>query len=195
MIKPQLSDIIHNGKILNPDKDFREDIGVRLIPIDGDSISNLVQLRENDLRLHSYPHSYNRQCLLQMSVTHHQRLFIIDTHVVDFTEVDGVLVITFEGTQELTELLVNVLYSVILLDPHMQLALHLLRICIPSLVYLLVFRLLAVVNHHPSSLLHSQLILQVVIHVLVHYVDLTHTVVPHLHLQLSLAPGCVVLLD
>ena len=51
MHESKLSNIIHNGKLLNSDKHLREDVGIRLVTSDSYSVSNFVKLRQNDFWL------------------------------------------------------------------------------------------------------------------------------------------------
>ena len=60
MHKPQLPDIVHNWEILDPDKDLRKDILIRLIPTDRHLIRYLIQLRQDKLWLQPHPHCNHR---------------------------------------------------------------------------------------------------------------------------------------
>lgn len=53
----KLSDVVHDWKIFYSNKNFRKDVLIRLILINRNFICNFIQLRKNNFRLHTNPHS------------------------------------------------------------------------------------------------------------------------------------------
>lgn len=66
---PQLPDVIHDGEILDSDKNLREDVLIGLILVDSDLVGNLVKLRQDKFWLNTDPHGNNREGLLEVGVT------------------------------------------------------------------------------------------------------------------------------
>lgn len=42
---PKFPDVIHDGKVLDSDKNFRTHALIRLVPADGNTVSDLIQFR------------------------------------------------------------------------------------------------------------------------------------------------------
>lgn len=96
MYESKLSDVIHNGELLDSDKHLREDVRIRLVTIDSHSVGNLIKFRQDYFWLQPYPHGNNRQCRFQMCVADHKRLLVINTHVIYLIDIDRKVMIALE---------------------------------------------------------------------------------------------------
>jgi len=97
MDEPQFSNVIHDWEVFDSDKNFGENVLIRLIPADGDLVSNLIELWQDQFWLQTDPIRDDWQGLLQVGVVDVEGLLVGDTHVIDFVYVDGVLVFSSEG--------------------------------------------------------------------------------------------------
>ncbi len=91
-----------------------------------------------------------------MCITNIQRLFILNTQLINPADVDGVLLLTLKGLEEFAEFLVDVAEGLVLLDPLVQFTLDLLHVEESVLVNLLILVVIIVVDH-PTLLLHLEL--------------------------------------
>lgn len=73
---PELSDVIYNRKIFDSNKDFREDILIRLILMNCNFICDFVEFRDYKFGFHSYPHSDYRKGVFNVGVADVNGLFI-----------------------------------------------------------------------------------------------------------------------
>jgi hypothetical protein len=89
-------------------------------------------------------------------ITNIQRLFILNTQLINPADVDGVLLLTLKGLEEFAEFLVDVAEGLVLLDPLVQFTLDLLHVEESVLVNLLILVVIIVVDH-PTLLLHLEL--------------------------------------
>lgn len=95
-----------------------------------------------------------------MIVANEQGLFVLDAHFTETTTVDLVISVPLELVHEFTELSPDVLLCFIILDPFLQLTLHILWIRVPALIDLdVLFLAFLVDSPMPISHLQLQLVL------------------------------------
>lgn len=137
----QVSNVVDDGQIADFDVDLSEHGLVGGIVAASNRIGYGVQLRKDEGGLKTNPHCNGWQCFLEMVVADLDGLQVGYAHISDLGSVDGEVAFSLEVAQELGELCLDVLDSVLFLDPLWQLTLHLLSIQVASLVDLLVLLL------------------------------------------------------
>lgn len=69
MHEPQLPDIVHDGEVLDSDKDFRVHVLIGLVATDSHTIGYFIEFRQDEFRLKPDPQRNDRKRLFQVNIT------------------------------------------------------------------------------------------------------------------------------